>query len=373
MPLRGIIVCCFLLVSLSSTVVALDALHGVSALCDAELYNAAGSWEKSKQLTFNMKPELMSFDDVLAVAHYNITGYKYASDSRNIRHLGCATNDANERLTYHFAHDWIVEQTSASKCVFPTYATFPQYLSYYEGKTIVFLGDSITELNFHSTRHLINAIVPCACEMVDHSDASMDICVCSDITLVYKRMNRFVVALHNKEKKSLETTIIDEVSTWLEEWQTNSRLDLADAIFIVNQGAHTGGLLDRANEFSAANLFIGELLIKFGRATVVVRSTLNGHINCTAENVVEIDKYKANNAGHDLHAWNSFADTNAQWELAVSMMARTTHRVFFMDSNQLLYDRSDGHSTPPGDCLHYCSPGPIDHVAFQFSLFLQSL
>ena len=226
-----------------------------------------------------------------------------------------------------------------------------------KGRTILIVGDSLSSEVFLG---LANALAdPAANELAafyDSNSAPNALRVCGGALLL-----DFV----RNDRLSLLLDIRVEERTWYEyPWATADRVAAAD-IVLLNRGAHfehDGAVLRAVQE---ALEFIEAAAPD---ASVVWRTTPRGHLNFEA--TFDAAPLTADLGLGELAAlpynWGQFAAQNRQ---IVDLIETRFPKVAVLDVAPALGLRHDLHV----DGLHYCLPGPLDHVAHALLHFLPEL
>lgn len=140
-------------------------------------------------------------------------------------------------------------------------------------------------------------------------------------------------------------------------WSEYAGLVEADVV-ILNRGPHY-----TSDELytQGVNMALHFLRLNFPNKLILYRSSPPGHHNCSTtsqplahrQNAADLQRFFQG------YHWDAFAGQN---EIAKRLAAQ--YGVAFMDVVPMMELRADGHRSwmepSDRDCLHYCTPGPID-------------
>lgn len=136
------------------------------------------------------------------------------------------------------------------------------------------------------------------------------------------------------------------------------------SLLIMNTGAHyipDEELLHNINES------LSYVRSSHPTVDIIYRSTSPGHNNCgdtfKSDPMLENDALRLVMGGPANYHWSDFSHQNQKVKMLVKKQFPS---VMYMDIYNATVLRADAHPTVRGDCLHYCTPGPVD----DWTLFL---
>lgn len=331
----------------------------MGTLCTSDTYNA-GQWVRREKLLQADKPS-----DIEKVAGYHCSG---GFPHKCYRRL----NEGNEFNRSKHIMDYVWQPSGCELVPFDA-NRFSEYLS---NHPLVFIGDSINQLEFESMGCLLGEkmVNPPGDTQLSGGDRNMWVSqlvhkdklqVEGAVSLAYLRSD-YLVRLDDfklMEPNDDEGYLIGKGSNfpWV---HAISRFDH----IVINTAAHW-----HTDKKWGSNESDEEMMDAYRRAMriifdylqrnlrpvqrVWVRSTPYGHAKCSR--YTEPSKTPVVPTRKDgEYQWDMFDKMDQVWKEMID--EAQDYRIRFFNVSHMANLRGDAHSRPDSDCLHTCLPGPVD-------------
>ena len=255
-------------------------------------------------------------------------------------HTNCRQRESHTDYINSLKWQWEVQSSCTYKI--PDRRTFCETLN---GRNILIVGDS-TSWTFASTIMDFAVEYKWIGSQFDAEPVPVRICKSSDLLFI----RNDILSLVQRNEVMLDTVVQDgnivEFS-WIDHLLSGKY-----EIVIFNRGAHYFPDPILKDNLKLLGHYLNDTTVR-NKTTIFYRNTVAGHHNC--ENFTKPDN---NNKYVDSdvkgYHWHNFARQNI---FVIKYMKSIG--AYIIDANATSFFRPD-HHLGPGDCLHYCIPGPVD-------------